>query len=150
MPNIVAISLHVLVGIQMDNMMVVYVTIKGQCLLALLETGSTHNFMAMMRLGLTPTGGEQLRVTVTNGDHLRCVGVARDVPVTIAGEPYWITCIGIDLGCFDFILSVDFLRILDLGSLGEIEEEIEGVVVPRQGIWPARVQIGRPRSDFES
>jgi hypothetical protein len=34
------------------------------------------------------------------------------VEVSIAGTPYTITCVGIDLGCFDFILGVDFLRTL--------------------------------------
>jgi hypothetical protein len=95
--------------------MVVYTTIQGQRLLALLDTGSTHNFIqgaAMQKLGLATAAGDQLRVTVANGDRLRCVGVARDVPVMIAGEQYHITCVGIDLGCFDFILGVDFLRTL--------------------------------------
>jgi hypothetical protein len=44
------------------------------------------------------------------------VGVARDVEVSIAGEPYTITCVGIDLDCFDFILDVDFLRTLGLAT----------------------------------
>jgi hypothetical protein len=80
-----------------------------------LDTGSTHNFIqgaSLQKLGLAAAAGDQLRVTVANGDRLRCVGVARDVPVTIAGEQYHITCVGIDLGCFDFILGVDFLRTL--------------------------------------
>ena len=66
----------------------------------------------MRRLALQPTGGEQLRVTVANGDRLRCHGLARDVPITIGDEQFSITCAGIDLGCFDFILGVDFLRTL--------------------------------------
>ena len=53
-----------------------------------------------------------MRVTVANGDHLRCHGLARDVPITIGDEHFTITCAGIDLGCFDFILGVDFLRTL--------------------------------------
>ena len=66
----------------------------------------------MRRLALQPTGGEQLRVTVANGDRLRCHGLARNVPITIGDEHFTITCAGIDLGCFDFILGVDFLRTL--------------------------------------
>jgi hypothetical protein len=34
------------------------------------------------------------------------------MPISIAGDEYTITCVGIDLGCFDFILGVDFLRTL--------------------------------------
>jgi hypothetical protein len=66
----------------------------------------------MHRLGLAPTEGEQLRVTVANGDHLRCEGIAHNVPISIGGEAFSITCVSLDLGCFDFILGVDYLRTL--------------------------------------
>ena len=66
----------------------------------------------MRHLALELRGGEQLRVTVANGDRLRCHGLARDVTITIGDEHFSITCAGIDLGCFDFILGVDFLRTL--------------------------------------
>ncbi|XP_020200029.1 uncharacterized protein [Aegilops tauschii subsp. strangulata] len=36
-----------------------------------------------------------------------------NVPITIGDEHFTITCAGIDLGCFDFILGIDFLRTLD-------------------------------------
>ena len=66
----------------------------------------------MHRLALQPTGREQLRVTVANADRLRCHGLAQNVPITISDEHFTIMCVGIDLGCFDFILGVDFLRTL--------------------------------------
>ena len=66
----------------------------------------------MRRLALHSTGGEQLRVTVANGDRLPCQGIDRQVPITIGGEHFTITCVGIDLGCFDFILGIGFLRTL--------------------------------------
>jgi hypothetical protein len=68
----------------------------------------------MHRLSLAASVRDHIRVTVANGDCLRCVGIARDVEVLIAGEPYTITCVSINLGCFDFILGVDFLRMLGL------------------------------------
>jgi hypothetical protein len=86
--------------------------IHGECLGALLDTGSTHNFLpaaTMHRLALQPTGGDNLRVTVANGDRLRCHGLAQHVRLTIGDEHFTIMCAGIDLGCFDFILGVDFL-----------------------------------------
>ena len=82
--------------------MLLSVAIQGECLLALLDTGSTHNFLQgdiMRRLGLQPAGGEHLRVT-------------RDVPISIKGEAFSITCVGLNLGCFDCILGVDYLRTL--------------------------------------
>jgi len=113
--NAFVVSLHKLAGIRTDNTMLIPVVIKGERLLALLDTGSTHNFLQgdiMRRLGLQPAGGEHLRVTVANGDRLPCAGVARDVPISIEGEAFSITCVGLNLGCFDCILGVDYLRTL--------------------------------------
>jgi hypothetical protein len=81
--------------------MIMPVVLKGARFLALLDTGSTHNFLqgaVMTRLGLTSLGGDQLRVTVVNGDRLRCAGIARHVPISIACDEYTITCVDIDLG----------------------------------------------------
>uniref|UniRef100_A0ACD5X3U9 Uncharacterized protein n=1 Tax=Avena sativa TaxID=4498 RepID=A0ACD5X3U9_AVESA len=107
------VSLHALAGIRNEQTMLLPVMIHGEQLVALLDTGSTHNFLpeaTMWRLGLQPTGGDHLRVTVANGDRLRYHGVAQHVPLSIGDEPFTIACADIDLGYFDFILGVDFLR----------------------------------------
>ncbi|KAK1616269.1 hypothetical protein QYE76_021786 [Lolium multiflorum] len=109
------VSLHALAGIRHERTMLLPVTIQGEPLVALLDTGSTHNFLpaaTMRRLALQPTGRDTLRVTMANGDRLHCHGVVQHVPLTIGDEHFVITCAGIDLGCFDFILGVDFLRTL--------------------------------------
>jgi hypothetical protein len=109
------VSLHALAGIRHERTMLLPVMIHGERLVALLDTGSTHNFLpaaTMRRLALQPTGGDNLRVTMANGDRLRCHGLAQHVPLTIGDEHFTITCAGIDLSCFDFILGVDFLRTL--------------------------------------
>lgn len=109
------VSLHALAGIQTEKTMLLPVTIHGERLLTMLDMGSTHNFLsgaAMHRLALQPAGAEQFSVTVANGDRLACQGVARQVPILIGDEHFSITCVGIDLGCFDFILGVHFLRTL--------------------------------------
>ncbi|KAK1649425.1 hypothetical protein QYE76_067230 [Lolium multiflorum] len=107
------VSLHELAGIHNEQTMLLPVMIHGEQLVALLDTGSTHNFLpaaTMRRLGLQPTGGDHLRVTVANGDRPRCHGVAHHMPLSIGDENFTIACAGIDLGCFDFILGVHFLR----------------------------------------
>jgi len=114
--NALVVSLHALAGIRTDKTLLLPVTINDERLLALMDTGSTHNFLngdTMSRLGLAMAGGEHLRVTVANGDRLPCAGIARDVPVIINDESFSITCVGMRLGCFDFILGVDFLETLD-------------------------------------
>jgi hypothetical protein len=95
--------------------MLLPVVIKGECFLALLDTGSTHNFVSgetMRRLGLIPTGGERLRITVANGNRMPCEGIARNVPIRIYDEDFAITCVGLNLGGFDFIIGFDFIRTL--------------------------------------
>jgi hypothetical protein len=127
--------------------MVIYITIKGECLLALLDTGSMHNFIkggTLQCLGLAVSGADQLRVTVANGDHLPCAGITRGVEVLIAGAPYTITCVGIDLGYFDFILGVDFLP-----TLGPITCDFDArtLVFHRDGrhvVWRAAPSLGSP------
>ncbi|XP_066316099.1 uncharacterized protein [Miscanthus floridulus] len=110
--------------------MLLPVMIKGERLLALLDTSSTHTFLqgaAMRRLGLAPQGGDQRRVTVASSERVSCEGIARDVPVIISGAPFSITCVGLALGCFDFILGVDFL-----GTLGPLTWDFEGLTVSFQ------------------
>ncbi|KAK1652389.1 hypothetical protein QYE76_070194 [Lolium multiflorum] len=109
------VSLHALAGIKTAKTMLLPVTICGERLTALVDTGSTHNFLAgdaMHRLALQPSGDEHFSVTVANGDRLACQGVARQVPVTIGDEHFSVDCVGINLGCYDFILGIDFLSTL--------------------------------------
>ncbi|KAK1679474.1 hypothetical protein QYE76_040322 [Lolium multiflorum] len=109
------VSLHAMEEIKTAKTMLLPVTIHRERLTALVDTGSTHNFLsrdAMRRLALQPAGAEKFSVTVANGDRLACQGVARQVPVLIGDEPFSIDCVGIDLGCYDFILGVDFLSTL--------------------------------------
>jgi hypothetical protein len=144
MANALVVSLYALAGIRTAKSMVVPVLIKGERFLALLDTGSTHNFLrgdTMQRLGLATFGGKQLRVTVGNGDRLPCASIARNVPIVIGGAVFSVTCAGIDLGGFDFILGIDFLR-----TLGPILWDLEamtvsflhrGTRVQWQGVHPA-------------
>jgi predicted aspartyl protease len=107
--------------------MLLPVMIHGERLVALLDTGSTHNFLpaaTMRRLALQPTGGDNLHVTMANGDRLRCHGLAQHVPLTIGDEHFTIMCTGIDLGYFDFILGVDFLQ-----SLGPILWDFDALMM---------------------
>jgi hypothetical protein len=127
MANALVVSLYALAGIRTTNSMVVPVLLKGERFLALLDTSSTHNFLlgdTMQRLCLATSGGEQLRVTVANGDRLLCASIARDVPIVIGGTVFSVTCAGIDLGGFDFILGVDFLH-----TLGPILWDLEAMTV---------------------
>jgi hypothetical protein len=113
--NALVVSMYALAGIRTENTMLLLVQLKGERLLALLDTGSTHSFLqghVMCHLGLSPTGAEHPHITVASGERLSCEGIAQDVPIFVNGVPYPVTCVGLALGCFDFILDVDFLRTL--------------------------------------
>jgi hypothetical protein len=109
------VSLHAMAGIKTAKTMLLPVMILGERLTALVDTGSMHNFLSgdtMRCLALQLAGAEKFSVTIANGDRLPCQGVARQVPIIIGDEPFSIDCIGIDLGCYDFILGVYFLSTL--------------------------------------
>jgi hypothetical protein len=81
---------------------------------------------------------------VANGDRLPCAGIARGVEVSITGAPYTITCVSIDLGCFDFILGVDFLRTLGLITW---DFDAQMIAFKHDGcpvVWHATLGLGAP------
>jgi hypothetical protein len=83
------ISLHAMAGIKTAKTMLLPMTIHGERLTALMDMGSTHNFLsrdAMRRLALQPAGAEKFSITVANGDRLACQAVARQVPVLIGDD----------------------------------------------------------------
>uniref|UniRef100_A0ACD5T6G6 Uncharacterized protein n=1 Tax=Avena sativa TaxID=4498 RepID=A0ACD5T6G6_AVESA len=70
------VSLHALAGIRHERTMLLPVTIHGETLVALLDTGSTHNFMpaaTMHRLALQPTRG--ITSTTSWAEHLQHIAI---------------------------------------------------------------------------
>jgi hypothetical protein len=109
------VSLHTLAGVRTENAMVLHVTIRGHQLVALLDSGSTTNFINVdlcARLQLATSPWPALRVLVANGDGIPCQGVTHNVSLSIDTEAFSISCFGITLGSFDLILGYDFLRAL--------------------------------------
>ena len=128
--NALVVSMYALAGIRTENTMLLPVSLKGELLLALLDTRSTHTFLqghVMRRLGLSSSGAAHLHVTVASGERLPCEGIGRDIPLSIGGASYPVTCVGLALGCFDFILGVDFLR-----TLGPLTWDFDGHTVSFQ------------------
>ena len=133
--NAFVVSLQAVAGIRAANSMLLPVVIKGERFLALLDTGSAHNFVAgqtMRRLGLVPAGGEHLRITVASGDRMPCEGITSNVPVRIYDEDFAINCVALNLGGFDFIIGFDFIR-----TLGPILWDCEALTLSfwRNGRW---------------
>jgi hypothetical protein len=109
------VSLHALAGVRTENALVLHITIKGQQLVTLLDSGSTTNFInaelcAHLQLATDPHPA--LQVLVANGDGVTCQGVTHNMPILINTEAFSISYFGITLGSLDLILSYDFLRAL--------------------------------------
>ena len=123
--NDLEISLHALTGLKAMDSMLLQVTVGEAQLRALVDTGSTHTFIQFalaQRLGLTVTPRAGLNVMVANGDRVCSPGVCLATPVTIGGEAFSIDCFALDMGGFDLVLGVQWLRTLgpivwDFGSL---------------------------------
>jgi hypothetical protein len=94
------------------------VDIHGVRFLALLDSGSTHNFVnteAAVCADNIFSASTGLCVAVANGDHLTSTGCCRQLPVSIYGEHFVLNCYGVALGTNDTVLGVQWLE-----SLGPI------------------------------
>jgi hypothetical protein len=113
------ILLHALTGIQprASKTMQLQVQIGDATVTALLDFGSTHNFLDMAvaeRIGLAPQTVTDFRVVVANGDRLACFGHYTNLDINIAGEPFSITCYGLALDSFEMVLGVQWPEALGL------------------------------------
>jgi hypothetical protein len=111
------ISIHALTEIQprTGRTMHVHVHIANTLLVALLDTGSTHNFIdtdAATRVGLTLQGSSALRVAVANGDRVTSPGCCRDLSMLIGNKQFILDCYGLSLGSYDMVLGVECLESL--------------------------------------
>jgi hypothetical protein len=95
--------------------MQVRVTVGTEELTALLDSGSTTNFIsdaAGRTTRLCFHSDNRAYVRVANGDRVDCRGLARDVDIRIGQETFVINCFAIPLDCYDMVLGVSFLRVL--------------------------------------
>lgn len=90
----ISISLNALTGITTSMMMHLDIALAGEHLRALVDSGSTHCFVARAtarRLGLTPTPRPGMTVGVANGERVACSGIYTNTPVIIGNEPSTLT-----------------------------------------------------------
>jgi hypothetical protein len=96
--------------------MAILVSVNGGDLIALLDSGSTHNFIdntTASRVGATLAGLSGLRVAVANNNKLVSSGCCRDMVMTVHGEHFWINFYVLSLGSFDMVLGVQWLESLE-------------------------------------
>jgi hypothetical protein len=105
------ISIHALTGIrpQAGRTMQLYVIINDTRITALVDSGSTHNFMDLDTaecIGLKFGGQAGLRVTMANGERVHNPGCCQDLPITIGDEPFTLDCFGLALSSYEMMLEV--------------------------------------------
>jgi hypothetical protein len=84
-------SIHALTDIQpcTSRTMAILISVNDAHLIALLDSGSTHNFIdntVAPSAGVTLAGLSGMRVAVANGDKLISSGCCRNMALTVHGE----------------------------------------------------------------
>jgi hypothetical protein len=113
------ISIHALTGIcpHAGRTMQLYVVINDTRIIALLDSGSTHNFVDLDTaacIGIKFGGRAGLRITVENNKRVQSPGCCKDLPITIGDEPFTLDCFGLALGSYKMVLGVQWLDSLGL------------------------------------
>jgi len=81
------ISLHAIAGVSVRDTMQIRVSVGAAVFTVLLDSGSTHNFIAeeaALRSGLPMQRRPRLTATVANGERVTCPGVLRHAPSSSA------------------------------------------------------------------
>jgi hypothetical protein len=111
-------SLQAVAGVSMTDTMQLALTLGAASLVALLDTGSTHNFIskeAGRRSRLPLCQRPHLTAMVANGERITCAGVIRDAPLLIASATFPANLFVMPLAGYDIVLDTKWL-----GALGPI------------------------------
>jgi hypothetical protein len=105
-------SLRAVVGMPICDSMKVWASLGATTLVALLDTSSTHNFIAedvARRTGLPIQPRPRLTATMANGEHVTCPGVIHRVPVIFEGETFVIDLFVMTLAGYDLVLGTQWM-----------------------------------------
>jgi hypothetical protein len=110
-----AFSLHAIAGVRLTDTMQIDVNLAGNAFIALLDSGSTHNFIsesAAQRTGLPLQHRPRLTATVANDDRVSCVGVIRQAAITIHDDTFLVDLFVMPLAGYDMVLGTQWLTTL--------------------------------------
>jgi hypothetical protein len=108
-------SLHAVAGVSVGNPILLQVALGAATLVALVDTGSTHNFIgeaAAHRTGLSIQPRPRLTAPVANGEKVACPGVLRQAPVYIEGMAFNVDLYVMPLACYDMVLGTQWMAAL--------------------------------------
>jgi hypothetical protein len=109
------ISLIAISGVRTRDMMQVVVRFGAVTVTAILDSGSTHNFVsapAAARCGLCFIPRTDIAITVANEDKVPVAGVFRDAPFHIDSEASCADFFVLPLSGYDIVLGTDWLATL--------------------------------------
>jgi hypothetical protein len=109
------ISLLAVTGIPTSDTMQVALRIGDRNLVALLDSGSMHNFIheeLASVVGIPFSSDRRLGVTVATGDKVTCRGLLKHAAITIDKKHFFVDIHAIPLGGFDVVLTMRFLKTL--------------------------------------
>ena len=109
-------SLQAVAGVAAADTMQIAVTLGPVSLVALLDSGSTHNFIsatAAHRSGLPIQRRPRLTAMVANGERITCAGVLRNAPLHVDGEAFPTDLFVMPLAGYDVVLGTRWLDALD-------------------------------------
>lgn len=116
--DLLQISLCAITGIKSAETMQIVVCIGNRQLRALLDSGSSHNFIsdqAATQISLPLQSKANLFATVANGDRVRCAGVFNQAEFSVEGDKFHADIFVLPLGSYDIVLGTQWLS-----SLGPI------------------------------
>jgi hypothetical protein len=105
-------SLHAVVGVAVGAPILLRVSLGATSLIALVDTGSTHNFIgeaAASRTGLPIQPRPRLTATVANGEKVTCPGVLRNAPIDIEGLMFDVDLYVMPLAGYDMVLGTQWM-----------------------------------------
>ncbi|XP_066380484.1 uncharacterized protein [Miscanthus floridulus] len=105
-------SLHAVAGVPVGNPVLLRATVGAVTLVALVDTGSTHNFIgeeAARRTGVAIQPCPRLTATVANGEKVACPGVLRQAPVVIEGMAFDVDLYVMPLAGYDVVLGTQWM-----------------------------------------
>jgi len=111
-------SLHAVAGVLVADTMQVQVAVGATPFTALLDSGSTHSFIAeeaARHTGLPVQPRPRMTATVANGEKVACPGVIRQATLSIDGTIFTVDLFVIPLAGYDMVLGTQWMA-----SLGPI------------------------------
>ena len=102
------VCLHAIAGLRRTDTMQIRLRVGQASLVALLDSGSTHNFIAedvARRTCLPLQHRSGLAATVANGERIACLGAIRQAPFTIDEESFHTDLFVLPLAGYDVVLG---------------------------------------------